>query len=152
MSMASSLMSCVYLARPVTISRPSTRAVALPMSLNSGALGSAAGVGWAAAGLAASFFAGGFCAPACTAASPRAIDIYSLPLISGPLHFLGRGVDRLIDLGVIAAAAEVPGERQLDLVERRGRVLFEEGRGGHEEARRAEAALIAVLLDEGLLN
>ena len=69
-----------------------------------------------------------------------------------PPHLLGREVDGAVDLGVVAAAAEVPGEGLLDLVEGRVRVLLEESGGGHQEAGRAEAALVAVLLDEGLLD
>src|SRR5665647_2804909 len=69
-----------------------------------------------------------------------------------PPHLFGREIDGAIDLGVIGATAEVPGQGPLDLIERRARVLLEERRRGHEEAGGAVAALVAVLLDEGLLD
>src|SRR5512143_2322505 len=69
-----------------------------------------------------------------------------------PSHLFGREVDGAVDLGVIGATAQVPGQGLLDLLERRIRVLPEERRRGHEKAGSAVAALVAVLLDEGLLD
>src|SRR4030042_2287 len=80
------------------------------------------------------------------------MSVKSFFRISGPPQLFRGGVDGPVDLGVVAAAAEVPGERLLDLVEGRGRVLLYESGGRHEEARSAETALIAVLFDESLLD
>jgi len=52
-----------------------------------------------------------------------------------------RQLDGLVDLDVTGAAAEVAGERLLDLVARGTRARSEERLGGEEERRRAVAAL-----------
>ena len=73
----------------------------------------------------------------------------SLLAIFGVLHRHG-------DPRVAAAAAEIAGERFLHLVQGRRGVLVEQGPGGHDEARRAVAALQRgavprlALLGEGL--
>jgi hypothetical protein len=57
------------------------------------------------------------------------------------------------DRPVAGAAAEIAGERVVDpRPARRARLLVVEGRQGHHEARRAEAALRAVVLDHRLLD
>src|ERR1041385_8592044 len=64
-----------------------------------------------------------------------------------------RGVlDRLDDVDVAGAATEVPRDRLADVVLGRLGVLREERAAGHHHARRAEAALQAVLLPEALLD
>src|SRR5215468_7661985 len=64
-----------------------------------------------------------------------------------------RGVlDRLDDVDVAGAAAEVPGDRLADLGLARVGVPGEERAAGHHHARRAVAALQAVLLPEALLD
>src|SRR5579864_256547 len=60
--------------------------------------------------------------------------------------------DRVEDLGVPGAAAEVSGEGLTDLVARRFRVAFEQRLRGQQDARRAVAALCRAQLGEGLLE
>src|SRR5207249_7573034 len=71
-------------------------------------------------------------------------------LLSG--HVFGGPLDRLDDIVVARAATEVALELVPDLVFRRLRVAFEHLVGGHDHARRAEAALEPVLLPEALLD
>src|SRR6266850_2929 len=70
--------------------------------------------------------------------------------IAAPLllrrHVLGRPLDRLHDVVVTRAPAEVALELVADLLLRRLRVALEDLGGRHDHARRAEAALEAVLL------
>src|SRR6478672_8699396 len=68
------------------------------------------------------------------------------------LHALGGDLDRLDDVLVASTAAEVAGQRLADLGLGRGRVLAQEGQGGDQEARRAEAALQAVGFPVGVLD
>ena len=67
-------------------------------------------------------------------------------------HRLGGGADRDDDVLVPGAATEVALDRVADLVVGRIRVTVEQVDGGHDHARRAEAALQAVLLPEGRLH
>src|SRR5438093_2874852 len=67
-------------------------------------------------------------------------------------HRLGGGLDGLDDVHVAGTPAEVAFESPPDLVFGRVRVLREQIRGGHDEARRAVAALQAVLVPERLLD
>src|SRR5262245_16948949 len=64
----------------------------------------------------------------------------------------GRVLDRLDDVDVARATAQVPGDRVADLVLARARVLLEVRVAGHEHAGRAVAALEAVLLHEPFLD
>src|SRR5690242_6209750 len=74
-------------------------------------------------------------------------------LLSGrSAHRLGRGLDGLDDVHVAGAAAEVALEAPPDLLVVRVRVLREQVGRGHDEARRAVAALQAVLVPECLLD
>src|SRR5690606_11013393 len=68
------------------------------------------------------------------------------------LHLLGRVLDRLDDVHVAGAPAEVAGDRLPDLRFRRVRVTLQQGNRRHHHARRAEAALEPVLLPEALLH
>src|SRR6266851_1497073 len=61
-------------------------------------------------------------------------------------------LDRFIDLDIAGAAAEVTGERVLDLVARRLRIGFEERFGGEEESGRAVPALRGAQVGERLLQ
>src|SRR5688572_29889524 len=65
-----------------------------------------------------------------------------------PRHVLNRAHD----LGVGAATAEVAAHRDTDVLLGRSRVLLEEGGGGDELARRAEAALDRIVSDERCLE
>ena len=67
-------------------------------------------------------------------------------------HARGRQPDRVEDLRVAGAAAEVAGELLADLVVPRARHALEQRRGRDDEARRAEAALHRPRLDERLLD
>ena len=70
-----------------------------------------------------------------------------------PLPRLRGGVlDRLDDVHVSGAAAEIPGDGLADLGFAGVRIAFEQRGPGHEHAGRAEAALEAVLLLEALLQ
>src|SRR5215218_4008485 len=75
---------------------------------------------------------------------------------SPPRLLVGIGIssleNSLAHAGIGAAAAEVTGQPLVDLAEARVRVLVEQGLGGHDEAGRAEAALLGVVLDEGRLE
>src|SRR5690606_14528189 len=66
-------------------------------------------------------------------------------------HDRGRRLDRLVDLRVARAPAEVAGKRLADLLARRLRVVEQERVGGHEDPGRAEPALCgAVIAERGL--
>src|ERR1019366_2418274 len=69
----------------------------------------------------------------------------------GP-HLRGRLLDRLDDVHVTGAAAEVPADPLPDLVVRRVRLLFQQPGRLHDHARRTEPALHAVLIPERLLQ
>src|SRR3989441_424748 len=69
-----------------------------------------------------------------------------------PPHPSGRQLDRLVDLDVAGAAAEVAGQRLLDLVARRRGVPREQRLGGEQERRRAVAALRRAQLGERFLQ
>src|SRR6185437_392882 len=71
----------------------------------------------------------------------------SSPAMLRPLSAGGRE-RRLEDLGVRPAAAEVAARGSAHVVERGARLAREEGRAAHDHARRAEAALHGVVLDE----
>src|SRR5207249_2196466 len=64
----------------------------------------------------------------------------------------GGPLDRLHDVVVAGAAAEVALELVADLLFRRLRIALEQLVGGHDHTRRAEAALEPVLLPEPLLD
>ena len=64
----------------------------------------------------------------------------------------GRGPNRVEDLLVAGAAAEVAGERLADLVVRRARRVVEQVDGGDDQARRAEPALHGSGGEERLLD
>src|SRR5918992_5007819 len=64
----------------------------------------------------------------------------------------GCALDRLDDAGMRPAAAEVSGERVLDLRLGRLLVLRKESRGFHDHAVDAVAALHGLFLDEGALH
>src|SRR5512142_118579 len=67
-------------------------------------------------------------------------------------HGGARVLDRLHDVHVAGAAAEVPRDRLADLLFRRIRVRLEQCDARHHHPRRAEPALKAVLLVEALLH
>src|SRR2546425_9170801 len=67
-------------------------------------------------------------------------------------HAKGGELDGIEDLGVTGAAAEVAGQRLLDLGAGRHRVVLEEPLGREEDPRRAVAALGGAQLGEGLLE
>src|SRR5438876_10883262 len=67
-------------------------------------------------------------------------------------HRPGRGLDGLDDVHVARTPAQVAFEPPPDLVLCRVRVLGEQVRRGHDEARCAVAALEAMLVPEGLLD
>src|SRR5213592_4225028 len=67
------------------------------------------------------------------------------------LHLRGRVLHRFDDVHVPRAAADVPGDRPANVLLARIGVLCEESGRGEHHARRAEAALKAVLLVEALL-
>src|ERR1700694_902586 len=69
-----------------------------------------------------------------------------------PLLLLGSVLHRLDDVDVAGAAAEVAGDRLANLELRRVPVLLEQRAGRHQHARRAVAALEAVLLPKALLH
>jgi hypothetical protein len=60
--------------------------------------------------------------------------------------------DRLTDLGVPSAAAEIAGESFFDFVSRGVRFLVQEMAGSHKDAWRANAALGAAAVEYGLLQ
>src|SRR5262245_54866634 len=64
----------------------------------------------------------------------------------------GRVLNRLDDVDVTRAAAQVPGDSVPDLVLARARVLLEVRIARHQHARRAVAALEPVLLHEPFLD
>src|SRR5438552_5005217 len=67
--------------------------------------------------------------------------------------YLVRGVlDRLHDIRVARASAQVTGDRAADLFLRWMRIFLEQRDGAHHHSGRAEAALEAMLFDEALLN
>src|SRR5215216_1229625 len=68
------------------------------------------------------------------------------------LLMLGGPADRLDDVRVARAAADLARDRLADLVVARVRIGVQQRAGGHDHARRAEAALEAVLLHEALLR
>src|SRR5215212_10785040 len=115
--------SWVYLAAPVALAGPSRREMRCPM--RRGCLGQ-------------------------ETSTIRLVLFPSPPrlLLAG----IGRLEHRLADAGVSAAAAEVTRQPLMDLVEARVGVPVEQGLGGHDEAGRAEAALLGVVLDEGRLE
>src|SRR4029077_20151816 len=69
-----------------------------------------------------------------------------------PPELVRRLLDRLDDVHVARAAAEVAGDSGPDLVLRRLRVPVEQPGGLHDHAGRAEPALQAVLVPEALLE
>src|ERR1700736_6561572 len=70
----------------------------------------------------------------------------------GSRHRLRRGLDRLDNIVVAGATAEVALEPQSDLLLGRVGVALEQLLGRHDHARGAEAALEAMLIPEGLLQ
>src|SRR6185437_15821464 len=64
----------------------------------------------------------------------------------GCLHY------SLAHSGIGPAAAEVAAKPVLNFLKRRTWIPFEEGFCRHHESRRAEAALLRVMIDKGLLN
>src|SRR5207237_10657409 len=62
------------------------------------------------------------------------------------------GLDRIDDLGVAGAAAEVAFERGADGLAIRARLATEEGERRQQHARRAEPALHRAVADEGFLQ
>src|SRR5256885_5147688 len=74
-------------------------------------------------------------------------------LMMSPLaHLLGRVLHGLHDIDVTGAAAEIPRNGLADLLLARVLVALEKRARGHQHARRAEAALQAMLLGEALLH
>src|SRR5262245_56196325 len=73
-------------------------------------------------------------------------------LLSGLGHPAGRVFHRRHDVLVARASAEVALEADADLRVARMRILLEQIAGRHDHSRRAEAALQAVVLPEGLLQ
>src|SRR5215471_9988852 len=122
-------MSYEYLARPDTLSGPSSRLTDVPMTVGFSGhlyLSGTRGAGGGAPGPC------GFCALA----------------TSHPLR-LHRGLE---DPDERPAPADVAVQPLLRLLNRRVRVLFEQRHRGHDEARRAEPAHQPVGVAEGLLH
>src|SRR5215207_7582963 len=72
---------------------------------------------------------------------------------SFPLRNLLRGLgDRGANADIGAAAAEIAAEAALDLRRSRIWMLVEKCLASHDEARRAETALLRVVIDESLLH
>src|SRR2546428_9899140 len=69
-----------------------------------------------------------------------------------PGHVFGRPLDRLDDVVIASAPAEVAFQLVTDLLLGGARIAFEELGGRQDHARRAEAALQAMLLPEALLD
>src|SRR5207248_3189105 len=67
-------------------------------------------------------------------------------------HASRRQFDRLVDLDVAGAAAQVAGQRLFDLIARRSRVAREQRLRGEEKRRSAIAALRRAKLGEGVLQ
>src|SRR5215218_2442716 len=78
----------------------------------------------------------------------------SLSPSSGPRarHLAGRVLDRLDDVLIAGAAAEVALDALADLFLGRGRVVLQQVHGRHDHAGRAEPALEPVLLPEAALD
>src|SRR5882724_13434816 len=74
------------------------------------------------------------------------------PAAALPSHAQGGELDRIQDLRVARAPAEIPGQGVLDLVAGRDGDFHEEGLRGEEDARRAVPALGRPQLREGLLQ
>ena len=72
--------------------------------------------------------------------------------MAASLRLCRGALDRADDAGMRAAAAEIVGERLLDLGLARLLVLREEGRRLHDHAVDAVAALRGLFVDEGLLH
>src|SRR5262249_18170731 len=78
-------------------------------------------------------------------------NIAALRFLPAP-HPLGGPFDRFHDIDVAGAAAEIAVERVLDLFRGRIRVVLEQVHRRHDHARRAVAALQAVLLAKSFLH
>src|SRR4051794_6434924 len=72
--------------------------------------------------------------------------------VGGGLQLGGRVLHGFDDVDVAGAPAEVAGDRLADLPFAGIRIACQQGRAGEHHARRAEAALQAVLLPETFLN
>src|SRR5215471_1921463 len=81
----------------------------------------------------------------------RGVELMTL-VLSRLARLGGRVLDRLDDVDVAGAAAEVSGDRPADLVLVGVLVALDERARSHHHARGAEAALEAVLLHEALLD
>src|SRR5712691_309883 len=157
-------MSCVYLARPVTLCWPSTRRRDFAISLNS------VPAGWTGRSLPSTRTSDSKISPS---NSSRLLTTRGIRSISAaPRHAQGwwsrssrqsrsslvsflslSGADAgFDDVRVGAAAAEVPGDGAADVVFVRRRVLTQQCHDGHDLAGRAEAALEGVGVDERALH
>src|SRR5215813_4163930 len=67
-------------------------------------------------------------------------------------HLSGSLRDGGLDADICAAAAEIAAHAHLDLFRRRRGMFFEQRRAGHDEAGSAKAALLRVVVPEGLLD
>src|SRR5256884_1246058 len=85
-----------------------------------------------------------------SSASPMQLVGHGLGALAA--HASRRQFDRLVDLDVAGAAAQVAGQRLLDLIARRSRVAREQCLRGEEKRRRAIAALRRAQLGEGVLQ
>src|SRR3954469_8330745 len=131
--------SSANLVAPVTLARPSTRRNGLPMMLVS-RCGSSSGSG----------FSSGSAMMIVPVVVPIKGFVRGCPVLAahpggGPFH-------PFEDLEIAGAAAEVAGERLADFFAAWGWVLGEQGFGGHQDARRAVAALGGAEVGEGGLE
>src|SRR3954451_23747101 len=131
--------SSANLVAPVTLARPSTRRNGLPMMLVS-RCGSSSSSG----------FSSGSAMMIVPVVVPIKGFVRGCPVLAahpggGPFH-------PFEDLEIAGAAAEVAGERLADFFAAWGWVLGEQGFGGHQDARRAVAALGGAEVGEGGLE
>src|SRR5947207_9367486 len=74
------------------------------------------------------------------------------PALAGPPHVFSATHEGSEDLVVVLAATEIAGDAVRELLPRRVRVGLQETDGRHCEARHAEGALEALLVDDRLLH
>src|SRR3954447_20232405 len=131
--------SSANLVAPVTLARPSTRRNGLPIIFVS-RCGSGSGSG----------FLSGSAMMIVPVVVPVEGFVRGCPVLA--THFGGGPFHPFEDLVIAGAAAEVAGERLADLVTAWARVFGGQRLGGHQDARRAVAALGGAEVGEGGLE
>src|SRR4051794_32874192 len=148
--------SSANLVAPVTLARPSTRRNGLPMMLFS-RCGASSGSGLR---IGSAIIFSSLCLDRAWAARlrcharriGRAVEDLARRRAVLAAHPGGGPFDPFEDLVIAGAAAEVAGERLAHLVAARGGVRGEERLGGHQDPRRAVAALGGAEVGEGGLQ